>query len=252
MLAEFGLCCARGDGEEEEGTFLKFAIKHLLALDMKLKSTSLSPCKESEMHLDQQPSHDNHVKRSDQLSQCNHADSSVNESKLDVLNVEVPQAETDEAKASDENIVQSMHSENTSPDKGSENEKIEVATDKNVGDDPRLKKENHAVECENELTEDEREDLEIGIDNALDQCFYCLYGLNLRSDSSYEDDLAIHKNRSRCDYQTKEQCADVFQYLLPYAKACSVSISSLLHLLDCPLLTSPSMGMTTNKLISTP
>ncbi|XP_031102480.1 calcineurin-binding protein 1 [Ipomoea triloba] len=221
MLAEFGLCCARGDGEEEEGTFLKFAIKHLLALDMKLKSTSLSPCKESEMHLDQQPSHDNHVKRSDQLSQGNHADSSVNESKLDVLNVEVPQAETDEAKASDENIVQSMHSENTSPDKGSENEKIEVATDKNVGDDPRLKKENHAVECENELTEDEREDLEIGIDNALDQCFYCLYGLNLRSDSSYEDDLAIHKNRSRCDYQTKEQCADVFQYLLPYAKACS-------------------------------
>lgn len=235
MLAEFGLCCARGDGEEEEGTFLKFAIKHLLALDMKLKSTSLSPSKESEMpQLDQQSSHDNNVSRSEQISQGNHAENSVNESKLDVLSVEVPQGEIDEAKASDENIVQSMHSENTSPDKGSENEKIEVASDKNFGDDPRLKKVNHAVECENELTEEEREDLEIGIDNALDQCFYCLYGLNLRSDSSYEDDLAIHKNRSRCDYQTKEQCADVFQYLLPYAKACSVSISSVL-LLYCSL-----------------
>jgi calcineurin-binding protein cabin-1 len=38
LLAEYGLCCAGRDGDGEEGTFLKFAIKHLMALDVKLKS----------------------------------------------------------------------------------------------------------------------------------------------------------------------------------------------------------------------
>jgi calcineurin-binding protein cabin-1 len=38
LHAEHGLCCAGEGGEGEEGTFLKFAIKHLLPLDMKLKS----------------------------------------------------------------------------------------------------------------------------------------------------------------------------------------------------------------------
>jgi hypothetical protein len=38
LLAEYGLCCSGKDGEGEEGTFLKFAIKHLMALDVKLKS----------------------------------------------------------------------------------------------------------------------------------------------------------------------------------------------------------------------
>lgn len=80
------------------------------------------------------------------------------------------------------------------------------------------------VECENEQNEDEKEELELKIENTLDQCFFCLYGLNLRCDSSYDDDLSVHKNTSRGDYQTKEQCADVFQYILPYAKASSVSI----------------------------
>ncbi|GJZ49165.1 hypothetical protein Tco_0603355 [Tanacetum coccineum] len=37
MLAEYGIWCASGDGEE--GTFLKLAIKYLLYLDMELKST---------------------------------------------------------------------------------------------------------------------------------------------------------------------------------------------------------------------
>lgn len=40
LLAEYGLCCAGRDSEGEEGTFLKFAIKHLLALDVKLKQLS--------------------------------------------------------------------------------------------------------------------------------------------------------------------------------------------------------------------
>ena len=38
LVAEYGLCCSGKDGEGEEGTFLKFAIKHLMALDVKLKS----------------------------------------------------------------------------------------------------------------------------------------------------------------------------------------------------------------------
>lgn len=38
LLAEYGLCCAGRDGQGEEGTFLKFAVKHLMALDVKLKS----------------------------------------------------------------------------------------------------------------------------------------------------------------------------------------------------------------------
>ncbi|CAH9121246.1 unnamed protein product [Cuscuta epithymum] len=214
MLAEFGLCCARGDGEVEEGTFLKFAIKYLLALDMKLKSNSQP---------DQLASHVSHTKRSEELSHANHSDSSVNELKLDMLNEEVPQADIDVAKEvpqADIDVAK-VSDGNTSPDKGLENEKIEVANFEKVGDGSRSGKADHVVECDSELTKDEREDLEVGIDNALNQCFFCLYGLNLRSDSSYEDDLSIHKNRSRCDYQTKEQCADVFQYLLPYAKACS-------------------------------
>lgn len=37
LLAEYGLCCSGKDGEGEEGTFLKFAVKHLMALDVKLK-----------------------------------------------------------------------------------------------------------------------------------------------------------------------------------------------------------------------
>lgn len=154
MLSEYGLCCASCDGEEEEGTFLKLAIKHLLYLDMKLKSTSIN------------------TQCDDQVSQecyTNISANELNESELD---------------------------------KGEETSNLFFESGK-------------------QLTEDEKEDLEIEIDTALDQCFFCLYGLHLRSDSSYEEDLAMHKNTSRGDYQTKEQCADVFQYILPYAKASS-------------------------------
>lgn len=146
MLAEYGICCASGDGEEE-GSFLKLAIKHLLYLDMKLKSTSVNP------------------KCDDQVSQ-----------------------------------------------EGDSNEEAS----------------NLFLESGKQLTEEEKEDLEIEIDTALDQCFFCLYGLHLRSDSSYEDDLSVHKNTSHGDYQTKEQCADVFQYILPYAKASSVRFSYII------------------------
>ncbi|KAK9077678.1 hypothetical protein SSX86_006015 [Deinandra increscens subsp. villosa] len=147
MLAEHGICCASGDGEEE-GTFLKLAIKHLLYLNMKLKSTSVN-------------------------AQC---DDQVSQEEGDI---------------------------------------------KIYGNDSNEEESNLFLESGKQLTEEEKEDLEIEIDTALDQCFFCLYGLHLRSDSSYEDDLSVHKNTSHGDYQTKEQCADVFQYILPYAKASS-------------------------------
>ncbi|XP_006651699.2 calcineurin-binding protein 1 [Oryza brachyantha] len=145
LLAEYGLCCAGRDGEGEEGTFLKFAIKHLMALDVKLKS-QLNP-----------------------------------------------------------NGMEEDAAEDDRPD--------DAMTDEtSVRDD----KHNSEDEEESEL-----EEIQSSIDSALDQAFFCLYGLKINPDSCSEDDLAVHKNTSRGDYQTKEQCADVFQYVLPYAKALS-------------------------------
>ncbi|XP_023642017.1 uncharacterized protein LOC111831572 [Capsella rubella] len=39
LLAEYGLCCAGKNCAGEEGAFLRFVIKHLLAVDMKVKSS---------------------------------------------------------------------------------------------------------------------------------------------------------------------------------------------------------------------
>ncbi|KAK4365083.1 hypothetical protein RND71_016441 [Anisodus tanguticus] len=227
MLAEFGVCCANATGEEEEGTFLKLAIKHLLNLDMKLKSNFHSVCKEFEMsQCDEQSSPDNNVQKSEQLSHGSHIKVLSNVSNLDKLNVEAGQIDRDEATASDKDAGERISAEAISASKSLEVEKTKVENCKNVGDVSGMysrseKSKDQLVEDGTELSEDEKEELEVAIDNALDQCFYCLYGLNLRSDASYEDDLAVHKNTSRGDYQTKEQCADVFQYILPYAKASS-------------------------------
>uniref|UniRef100_K4A4Q4 Uncharacterized protein n=1 Tax=Setaria italica TaxID=4555 RepID=K4A4Q4_SETIT len=100
----------------------------------------------------------------------------------------------------------------------------EDAVPKNVGaqdsmvDEPSVNdsKQNSEDEEDSELDE-----IQSCLDSALDQAFFCLYGLKINPDSCSEDDLAVHKNTSRGDYQTKEQCADVFQYVLPYAKALS-------------------------------
>ncbi|CAM0875407.1 unnamed protein product [Alopecurus aequalis] len=134
------------DGEGQEGTCLKFAIKHLMALDVKLKS-QLNP---SGMEGDSVPE-----------------------------NVRTQDTVTDEHSAGD---------------------------DKHNSDDEE---------------ESELEEIQASIDSALDQAFFCLYGLKINPDSCSEDDLAVHKNTSRGDYQTKEQCAEVFQYVLPYAKELS-------------------------------
>lgn len=214
MLAEFGLCCAHGSDDEEEGTFLKFAIKHLLALDMKLKSIHTVN------------SADNHAKGSEQTS---HTEGSGEKTKLIDLNAEVDQTDRDETHGREKDDVEMSVSEGISTYEDLNKEKTGVESDKDVGGLPngksheKEKQNNQSTEHGDEIMEDEKEELELGIDNSLDQCFYCLYGLNLRSDSSYEDDLAVHKNTSRGDYQTKEQCADVFQYILPYAKASTVS-----------------------------
>ncbi|VAI01133.1 unnamed protein product [Triticum turgidum subsp. durum] len=146
LLAEYGLCCAGRDGQGEEGTFLKFAVKHLMALDVKLKS-QLNP----------------------------------NGAEGDSL-----------------------------PDNGRAEDS--VTGERSICDD----KHNSEDEEESDL-----EEMQSSIDSALDQAFFCLYGLKINPDSCSEDDLAVHKNASRGDYQTKEQCADVFQYVLPYAKELS-------------------------------
>ncbi|RLN43312.1 uncharacterized protein C2845_PM01G32550 [Panicum miliaceum] len=149
LVAEYGLCCSGKDGEGEEGTFLKFAIKHLMALDVKLKSQLNSNGMEEDVVTKDVRAHNSMVD-----------ESKVNDSK-----------------------------------QNSEDEEDEE--------------------------ESELDEIQSCLDSALDQAFFCLYGLKINPDSCSEDDLAVHKNTSRGDYQTKEQCADVFQYVLPYAKALS-------------------------------
>lgn len=198
LLSEYGLCCAgEGIGEDQEGTYLKFAIKHLLALDMKLKSTVQSSNGDG-TQLNQQPSEDAQL-----------------ESNSQILDLEMVPLEAQSLENNAPGVVI------PSGDSFSKNEEDDHT---GGGHGRKVGVENKLVECGSEMTEDEREELESQIDNALDQCFFCLYGLNLRSDSAYyEDELANHRNTSRGDYQTKEQCADVFQYILPYAKGSSVS-----------------------------
>lgn len=217
MLAEYGLCCAGGEGEEDDGAFLKLAIKQLLALDMKLKSNLNLSNKGMEVtQADERLSLDSHAKRSQNVTNL---DSSI---VLDHTRI-------NERSNFEKETVRWMTSNGIQSHKDLEKEKIDLECSKGSSDglDVVVHKSDNVsnpyTECSDELTEDEREELELKIENALDQCFFCLYGLNLRSDSSCEEDPVMHKNSSRGDYQTKEQCADVFQYILPYAKASSVS-----------------------------
>ncbi|KAF5192614.1 Calcineurin-binding protein [Thalictrum thalictroides] len=193
LLAEYGLCCSGKDSEGEEGTFLKLAIKHLLFLDMKIKSSTYSAIKGFE------------PTPSDEISVCDLNSSGISKGENNL----VEKDETLSVK-----YVSSKSMSEGLPDHGLKDRKH--SSDSEFHQIQELKTNNPAVV--DQLVDTE----ELGIDNALDQCFFCLYGLNLRSsDSSSEEDLATHKNTSRGDYQTKEQCADVFQYILPYVKASS-------------------------------
>ncbi|PON67874.1 Signal transduction response regulator [Parasponia andersonii] len=212
LLAEYGLCCAGEDGSGEEGIFLKFSIKHLLALDMKLKSNNSLNKETNECN--EQPTLDTCLKMT------------LNEAEPETLDVEMGQGGKNET-CLEKDTLESVLSESASPYKPLDKDTLVVGGGKqnSTSSSDRFKvgekSSDQLIEGGNELTEDEKEELELKIDNALDQCFFCLYGLNIRSDSSYEDDLATHRNTSRGDYQTKEQCADVFLYILPYAKASS-------------------------------
>ncbi|GKV09994.1 hypothetical protein SLEP1_g21423 [Rubroshorea leprosula] len=211
LLAEYGLCCA-GEAGGEEGAFLRFAIKHLLALDMKLKSNF-------------NPSDGEIISYAELLHHDGGINTSGNEIKSEKEDVEMNEAENADTSAVKKDDFERITSPNapSSSDPNKKDEAVHENIQRQYVGDHKLDmgEQGGDQECANALTEDEKEELEEMIDNALDQCFFCLYGLNLRSDSSYEDDLAVHKNTSRGDYQTKEQCADVFQYILPSAKASS-------------------------------
>ncbi|PNY03770.1 TPR repeat protein [Trifolium pratense] len=213
MLAEYGLCCVgEGGGKGGEGTFLRFAIKHLLALDMKFKSSSNLKNKES--------------MRCEEASNNSIVNVSMEDSRSDTSDFRKDWTRIDEITSVKKEVSEEV-SKGISSCKVQNKDGKEEESENHVGagtDRELVKGENtcnQLIECGKELSEDEREELESKTDSALDQCFFCLYGLNLRSDSSYEDDLVMHKNSSQGDYQTKEQCADVFKYVLPYAKASS-------------------------------
>lgn len=214
MLAEYGLCCVGEGGKGGEGTFLRFAIKHLLGLDMKFKSSFNLKNKES--------------MRCEEASRNSIVNLSMEDSISDTLDFRMDWTRIDEITSVKKDVSEGISKE-VSSCKVQNKDRKEVECEDSVvaGTDRTLVKGenscNQLIERGNELSEDETEELESKIDGALDQCFFCLYGLNLNSDSSYEDDLVMHKNSSRGDYQTKEQCADVFKYVLPYAKASSVS-----------------------------
>ncbi|XP_058785255.1 calcineurin-binding protein 1 [Vicia villosa] len=212
MLAEYGLCCVGEGGKGGEGTFLRFAIKHLLGLDMKFKSSFNLKNKES--------------MRCEEASKNSVVNLSMEDSISDTLDFRMDWTRIDEITSVKKDDSEGISKE-VSSCKVQNKDRKEVECEDSVvaGTDRKLVKGenscNQLIEHGNELSEDETEELESKIDGALDQCFFCLYGLNLNSDSSYEDDLVMHKNSSRGDYQTKEQCADVFKYVLPYAKASS-------------------------------
>ncbi|KAJ1409794.1 Tetratricopeptide-like helical domain superfamily [Sesbania bispinosa] len=213
LLAEYGLCCVGEGGKGEEGTFLRFAIKHLLALDMKFKSSFNLLNKES--------------MQCEEVSKNRLVNVSVEDSKSDTLDIQMDGTKIDEVNPVKRDVSEGIISKGISSCKvhDKDSKEAECGNHGGAGTDNQLVKGenscNQFFDCGNELSEDEREELESKIDSALDQCFFCLYGLNLRSDSSYEDDPVMHKNTSRGDYQTKEQCADVFKYVLPYAKGSS-------------------------------
>lgn len=198
VLAEYGLCCVGKDGEGVDGTFLKLAIKHLLAI--KLKSSHQFMCKES-----------NDVRVSDDTLRTGMCPAtSVFTESGELIAPDSNSSVGSEKKEGIEDIpIDELNN-------GEEPRKHVSPAEAKVGGKDKEK-------SDAELAEDEREELESAIDNALNQCFFCLYGLNLRSDSGFEDDLAVHRNTSQADYQSKEQCADVFKYILPYAKASTVS-----------------------------
>lgn len=184
VLAERGLCCAGKACEGGEGVFLKMAIKHFLLLEMKLKAAS--PGESSPI-----------------------ADETFCES-----NGEDGKQVAMVSPVCDESLFRA--------DEASMKEKkVEGFEECHV---EKRRKMILMSGCSEQGFDIEKRKTDLGLGIALDQSFFCLYGLNLRGgleSSGGQDGLAVHANTSLGDYQTKEQCAEVFQYLLPYARVCT-------------------------------
>lgn len=180
ILAEQGLCCASKDCEGGEGAFLNTAIKHLGALDLRLKLICAG----------------------------------MPQNKEDLVLVSKDKDGKSESVATPENHLVNEAQEATAVTIVEESSCTLRTEEGNV----------HALLEASRLSSEERDNLESAIDFALDQSFFCLYGLNLRggSEITSSEGIAEHKNTNRGDYQTKDQCAQVLQYILPYVKSCSV------------------------------
>ncbi|BBN01208.1 calcineurin-binding protein cabin-1 [Marchantia polymorpha subsp. ruderalis] len=181
VLAARGLCCAGKTCEGGEGAFLKLAIKHLGSIELKLRLI---------------------VAQKGSVVAANDASKETSSHGTEG-------DEKEDAETSPEPILENKEDSREEPfnsdtGKGKRKKAVKSAKDE-------------------EAEEIERRRVEIGLDSVLDQCFFCLYGLNLRGgfEPSSHDGLSEHQNTNRGDYKTKEQCAGVFQYILPYAKACT-------------------------------
>ncbi|KAI5079572.1 hypothetical protein GOP47_0005051 [Adiantum capillus-veneris] len=184
LLADRGLCCAGKACEGGEGVFLKMAIRYFLLLEMKLKSTK--PDENASIVEETQHNLKDANKNEKECASTAHEDAS-----LGVGGVLEGEKRLEEL-------------EGNSLEKRSKPLSL--------------------TDCSEQICHLEKRKTDLGLDIALDQSFFCLYGLNLRGgleSSGSQDGLAVHANTSLGDYQTQEQCAEVFQYLLPYARVCT-------------------------------
>ncbi|XP_057818754.2 calcineurin-binding protein 1 isoform X2 [Cryptomeria japonica] len=220
LLAEHGLCCAGKDCEGGEGTFLKLAIKHLLAVEIKLKmNLNSANCQENVNASLKQYSENVHL--TEELPK-----SSFGNTNLDGRDDLLKEEEIDRFEPRSLKEIAVASTSGTEVVRNTEDvlNSIKSSSDICKGSSFETKRENMQIgDAGDSYGDFENTKVDLGIDNVLDQSFFCLYDLNLKGglDTSSEDDLAIHRNTSLGDYQTKEQCADVFKYLLPYAKASS-------------------------------
>ncbi|KAF2286982.1 hypothetical protein GH714_036720 [Hevea brasiliensis] len=149
LLAEYGLCCVGERGKGEEGTFLRFAIKHLLALDMKLKSNLNSSSRESTQH-------DKNLSPRSQSKTCK------KELKSDMLDVEMGGTEINESSAVENDAFGGITSESIPSLLGPEKDNAGVGCEMQGSDEGKNKGENTTEqfsESRNELTEDEGRNL---------------------------------------------------------------------------------------------
>ncbi|KAJ9537373.1 hypothetical protein OSB04_030106 [Centaurea solstitialis] len=138
-LPSMAICCASGDGEED-GTFLKLAIKDLLYLDMKLKLTSINKDSDS--------------------TQCD-------EQWVQVIWVMGKTITTD----TDATGIVTNNGNSSTKDTGIENAAVECCEFTGHSSNGMFHKGEEArsqvLESEKQLTEEEKVDLEIKIDAAL-------------------------------------------------------------------------------------